>query len=464
MATTTLQNARRALGRYLGYGESMGKDGSAWTTTTNIPASTTVTSTELRDYGYDDFGEGGSGDDFFRNWWIIIHGTNNAQIIRRVKAYDASSGQLTVTGTALSAESGSTDFELHRASPTFMRQALNTVRTTAYPDLHLPLSRSLFTARGQTRYQVPSAIQKKPTAIYVRKALETDFANNILSNPGFEDWTSGSPDNWTVDGDLTVAEEELTTTPKNYMVLEGDSSGKFTNGTTGSAYQVYQTISSPGTHSGQRVSLYIWVYCLEASAITTLIRLNSTDHQGTTADGGVHRGTGWELLTHFEDSLETLTTLRVGFEFASTADSALVVYVDNAIAIVGPTQEPESERNRDYIRNWEYVPTVEGTTARNHVVFTFGFTVKRLLGIDGMDYLSEASSETDTFEIGEPQTELFYAHAAAWMFRQDLWNVTSGDGNLDRTRYREILRDVDRLSVHSMPQPRQRLRIPDWGV
>ena len=59
MATTTLQNARRGLARYLGYGESVGKDGLAWTTTSNISAATTVTSTELADYGFTDFGETG---------------------------------------------------------------------------------------------------------------------------------------------------------------------------------------------------------------------------------------------------------------------------------------------------------------------------------------------------------------------------------------------------------------------
>jgi len=463
MATTTLQNARRGLARYLGYGESVGKDGLAWTTTSNISAATTVTSTELADYGFTDFGETGSGDDLFRNWWVIVHGTNNAQTVRRVLRYDASAGSLTVTGTALSAESGSVDFELHRYSPTLLRQALNTARTTGYPNLHVPISRNTFTATGQTRYQVPSALISKPTAIYLRRALQTDFANNILSNPGFEDWTSGSPDSWTVDGDLTVAEEEQTTSPFNYMIVEGSSSAKLTNGTTGSAYQVYQTISSPATHSGQKISLYIWVYCLEASAITTLIRLNSTDNKGTTALNGLHRGTGWELLTHVVDAPITLTTLRIGIEFAATADTTLTVYVDNAVAVVGPTQEPETERNRDYLRNWEYVPAVEGTTLRNHVVFPYGFPDNRLLVFEGMGRLTEVSDESDTFEIGEPQTELLYAHAATWLFKQDLWNITSGDGQLDVTRYRAAQRDVDELSIYSMPQPRRRLMIADWG-
>ena len=121
MATTTLQTLRRELAAYLGYGEVVGKDGEAWTTTTNIAASTALISTELRDYGFDDFSLPSSGDDALNNLWVIIHGTNNAQEIRRISAYDASAGQLTLTGTSLTAESGSMDFELHRYSPPYLR-------------------------------------------------------------------------------------------------------------------------------------------------------------------------------------------------------------------------------------------------------------------------------------------------------------------------------------------------------
>ena len=78
MATTTLQNLRRELASYLGYFTAVGKDGAAWSTTTNVAASTVVISTELRDAGFDDFGEGGSGDDRWENWHVLLLGTNNA--------------------------------------------------------------------------------------------------------------------------------------------------------------------------------------------------------------------------------------------------------------------------------------------------------------------------------------------------------------------------------------------------
>ena len=48
------------------------------------------------------------------NFWGIILGSNNANVVRRVKSYDASAGALTVYGTNLSAESSAMDFELHK--------------------------------------------------------------------------------------------------------------------------------------------------------------------------------------------------------------------------------------------------------------------------------------------------------------------------------------------------------------
>jgi hypothetical protein len=62
MATSTLQVMRREFAHYLGYAEIVGKDGLAWSTTTNIAASALLISTELRDYGFDDIGDAGVGD------------------------------------------------------------------------------------------------------------------------------------------------------------------------------------------------------------------------------------------------------------------------------------------------------------------------------------------------------------------------------------------------------------------
>ena len=458
MATTTWQTMRRELAAYLGYGEVVGKDGEAWTTTTNIAASTALISTELRDYGFDDFSLPSSGDDALNNLWVIIHGTNNAQVVRRVSAYDASAGQLTLTGTNLSAESGAMDFELHRYSPSYLRYVVNRVLRIAYPQVHLPVTKSLFTARGVTRYDIPSAIIGRPTEIRLQKGLESSFENNILSNPDFEDWTSGSPDSWSATT-LDLAEEESSTSPVNYMVLETGSSVRATS-QTGSTGTLLQSISSPTTHSGQRISLSVWVYSLTAAKIRTQITINSTAHTGTTADGGEHGGTGWELLPHYEDSTTTLSTLAVGISVDSDATDNTEFYIDRAICSVGPLQAPE--QIGELLMNWEYIPETQGSTLRQHVIFPSQFDDNYLLKFHGKGFLSSLSAETDSMEIGSPETDLVYAFAAVEIYRRYASTSPDLDREFNRERLALALNDIERLSNHVMSRgPRRRLKIPD---
>jgi len=456
MATTTLQNLRRELAAYLGYGEMVGKDGEAWTTTSNIGAAATVTSTELRDYGFDDISDAGSGDDIFDNFWVIILGSNNANVVRRVKSYDASAGALTVYGTDLSAESSAMDFEIHKYSPTYLREALNTARLRAYPALHLPVTRQLMTANGQVRYQVPSALIDKPRAIYLERGYTSDFANNILSNAGLETFSSSAFTSWTATN-LDIAQEEATTTPFNYAVLRDGSSARCTSRSS-STGTFLQSISSPGTHSGQRISMSVWVYCLTADIVSTDIKIGSTSNLGTAADGGLHQGTGWELLTHYEDAATTVSSLDVGINVVSSATDNTEFYVDEAICVVGPTQEPEPIADKE-LRNWHYVPQVQGTTLRNEVVFSEHFPDNYRLRFEGLGYLSSLSAETDTVEIGQPETDMLCAHAARLIYQRSGQSTPEAEGAYDSSRLSRVDRDL--FDMMPMPKQRHKLMIPD---
>ena len=460
MATTTLQNLRRELAAYLGYGDIVGKDGSAWTTTTNIGSSTTVASTELRDYGFDDLVGSESGDDLFANWWIIIHGTNNAQAVRRIKNYDASAGQLTVAGTSLTAESGSVDFEIHRYSPSLLLDLVNTARLQAFPVLHKPVMATLSTAVGQTRYQVPASIINKPHTIRVSYGIASDFENQLLTNGDFETWTSSTAaSSWTATT-LDVAQEELTTQPANYAVYRGSYSARCTSQSS-SQGTLAQTISSPSTHSGLRLNLSIWVHCLTASVVSTRIYLNSSETLGTAADGGLHTGSGWELLTSQVDAAVTISSLTVGISVVSTATDNTEFYVDEAILTAGPMQEPE--RTGDALRNWDYIPVMEGTTLRNEIVFPYEFGNNYRLRFEGQAYLSSLSSESDTIEISKPQTELLLAYTTAELFKRRSQQSPDSDDDYDARRYAMSLAEIERLSTHYVRGPRRRLGIPDQG-
>jgi len=463
MATTTLQNLRREFGHYLGYAEILGKDGEAWTTTSTIGAGTTVTSTELTDYGFDDLDTAGDTDDLFQNHWVIIHGTNNAQTVRRIKSYDASAGTITVSGTNLSAESGNVDFEIHKYSPTMLREVLNSARVQAFPMLHVPISKSIYTSENQYRYELPSSIKDRPTSIRLEDGIAAvESGDNILTNPGFETWTdSSTPGTWTVETNLTATQEELTTNPFNYAVFRGQYSAKITNGTTGTQRAVYESFSSPGTYSGQRINFQIWVHSNEASTISTYIKLNSTEHLGSQADGGQHQGSGWELLTHYEDSATTLSTLEIGVEMTAAASTGLVVYLDEAVATVGGRTEAQESGN--ILMNWQYVPEMESTTDRTSIHFPYNLPNLKLLRIQGKNYLTEVSSETDTMEIAKPRTELLYAFAAAELYQRLAQASATFDTNVYAGLRNRAFEEIQRKSIHSQPLGQRRILVPDWS-
>ena len=352
MATTTLAVGRQEFAQYLGYGDIVGKDQLAWTTTTNITTNNLIISTELRDAGLDDLaGVAASGDNSLEGLWVYLPaGTGaNVQASKKVSLYDASAGQLTVLGTALAAESGSVDFELHRYNPTALRDALNRASRIAFPSLHVLVTRYLGTAQSQTRYDVPSTIIDGPDAIYLYRGIPVSHADNILANGDFEDFTSGVPDSWSATT-LDTAEEATTTSPFNFATVDG-SSVRCTS-QSGNTGTLLQTISSPGTHSGQRITFQVWVYCVTASIVSTQITINGSINLGTNVDGGLHRGTGWELLTHFEDAPVTITALTIGVSVLSTATDNSEFYVDSAVCVVGPTQEPETAPVQLF--DWEY--------------------------------------------------------------------------------------------------------------
>jgi hypothetical protein len=456
MATTTYQNARREFARFVGYYELIGKDGDAWTTTTTVGSNTAVISTELRNSGFDDFGSAGSGDDSLENLWILLLGSNNDRVIRRVSSYDASAGQITVTGVDLSAESGSIDFELHRWHPTLIRDKFNDVRRNAFPTLHVPVTRYLFSANNQVRYDVPSAIVRGPDNIYLYKGVPTSHGNNILTNSDFATFSAGVPDSWSATT-LDTAEEEQGTTPFNYATIDG-SAVRCTS-QSGNTGTLLQTISSPGTHSGQRITLQVWVYCLTASVVSTQLTINGTINLGANVDGGLHRGTGWELLTHFENMPVTVSALTVGISVVSTATDNTEFYVDSAVCVVGPSQEPELEPIKLY--NWKYRDDIQGTTTRQHVTFPYELPDNCLLRFEGKDYLSSVSAETDTIEISKPQTDILYAMMARELYEEYVANVPDADRTFSDQRLASAARRLNDVMLHAMKTPKLALNIPD---
>jgi hypothetical protein len=456
VSTTTFEELRQGFGRYLGYGEEMGKDGTAWTTTTNVGSNQNVISTELGDYGFRDPGDAGSGDDLFGDWWVKFNSGNNDDEVRRIASYDASASRLVVSGSVLEAESGAVDFELHKWSPTLLREVLNTARLHAQDILYLPTTRTLFTSPTQTRFSVPSIIIGRPTDIsLVKRVPAGSYADNILSNGDFEDFTGGAPDSWAATT-LDTAQEDASTNPYNYVVFDGKSVRLTSqNGNTGT---LLQTISSPGTHSGQRITLSIWVYCLTASIVSTRITINGSINLGTAIDGGLHTGSGWELLTHYEDAPVTITALTVGLSVLSSATDNTEFYADEAISVVGPLQEPEYSEIP--LADWEFLPQMQGSTLRNEVIFGGPLPNMHLLRFRGRGFLSSVSSDTDIMEIDSDQAQLLYAYAAAELFSRQSFMAGDVDWRFTRAMEDKARRDIVRLEPVGTKGPPRRFQPP----
>jgi hypothetical protein len=161
------------------------------------------------------------------------------------------------------------------------------------------------------------------------------------------------------------------------------------------------------------------------------------------------------------DSNVTISSLTAGISVVSTATDNTEFYVDEAILTVGPSREPDS--SREILHNWDYEPVVIGTTLVNAVRFPYALPDNYLLTFEGKSYLSSVSSESDTMEIGKPQTDLLYAYAASELYRRQGQMSPDSDGNYESSRYALAQADIERLSSHAVRGPKRRIKIPDWG-
>jgi len=202
------------------------------------------------------------------------------------------------------------------------------------------------------------------------------------------------------------------------------------------------------------------VYCLTASVVSTSIVLNGSTTLGTANDGGLHTGNGWELLTSSVDSTVTISSLSVGISIVSTATDNTEFYVDDAICVIGPSQEPVG--GREVLNDWRYEPIMQGTSQRNEVFFPYDLPDNYALRFEGRGYLSSLSAETDTLEIGQPQTDLLVAYAAYLHFERSSYTSPDSEANFDVARRSLAEQDIERLSYHRVRAPRHRMEQPGW--
>ena len=409
MATTTLDTLLpqfgRAIGAFIG----------SFTTTTAIAANTSVVSTELTDSGFNN-------DDALNDTFIKITSANNDDTVRRVTDYTASSGTITVSGTALTSDSSTqATFEIYRYDPDQLRDTLNDARHQAFPRIYQEiLDRTTTGSDDILRYTRPSTIpQNFVRQIYQENRIEAkSYENNLVGtlNCDFENSTIST--DWST-SNITLAAEADTSSPDNWVVFEGTQSGKCTVASS-SVATLFQTVPSSTNYVGEEINIGIWVYSKTASRISAAIKLDSGSVSTSSA---THSGNGWERLTHSLVADGVSSSIQCGVQVSS--GTAFVFYADQLVATAGPPNIPQRLGAR--ITTWRE----EG----DDIVVIGGVVNDRNLLVRGMGHLSSVSSGSDTMEIDERQARYLYNVAATLWFQQDIDQLDVSDLNAAQRRY-----------------------------
>jgi hypothetical protein len=406
MPTTTLNvmlpQFARFIGAYIG----------SFSTTTTISTDTSVISTGLRDAGFTD-------NDSLNDAFIRINGTNNSDVRRMVSDYTGSTGAIAVTGTSLSAESGSVTFELYRYDVDQLVDALNDAREEAFPTLYQEIFDRKITLRGEQRdYARPTSIQPGfVTSIWQEpRVTAKGFGDNMAGTLDCDLEESGT-DDWSVSNGALTKEAE-TSSPDNFMVFDGQRSGKLIPSAS-AVCTAYLTDPNPTNYDGEEINVSLWAYSKTASRLSAAIKVDS----GSATTGTAHSGGGWERLTTSATIGDPSSSISYGPYI--TSGTAFVCYFDEVIAVAGPSEPPRT--TSELVGTWE---------ERGDNLYVRGCGSDRNLLVIGQGLLSSVSSGTDTVEVAGQQLSRLYTYAAAGFLQGDIDQIDESALNAAQRRWR----------------------------
>ena len=406
MATTTTLSAilpklGRRVGAYIG----------SFTTTTAIAANTSVVSTELTDLGFTD-------DDVLNDSFIKITSGNNLNDVRLISDYTASSGTITVTGTALTSDSSTqATFEIYRYDPDQLRDAVNDAANQAFPALYKRIDdRTHTVAPGQARYERPSSIEPGYIRqVYIVPKIESKtFAENIINDQNCDmEASSSALTNWTDSANITAAVEADTTSPNNFMVYRGQRSAKLTCAAS-STGTFTLSVTDPTNYESEELNFSIWVYSKYADLVSPMVQIDSD----SVVTGTAHSGGGWQRLTVSTTSSNVGSTIKVGLNFASNG-SIYTVYADEAILTSGPSEIPKGFES--VVFDW----TEEG----DYLAFLTAPPSHYNLHIVGCGALETLTAGADTITLEPHRVNLLLDYAALTFFEGELDQTSAEDQN-----------------------------------
>lgn len=405
MAETTLISLQQSLSENIGDYESFDTSADGSSDGADLVASALLNLT------------GGVDTDAFEDQYIEINDTDAAVAdgeVRRIDAYVADPDNPTPIMQATFSEqikSGIT-VVLHRFNPVDKKNVIRQAISELYPDLFLP----------------------------VRD--ETLIVDNLLSNSGFETFSSGFT-GWAEVGSPTVTKEST-------IVMHGDASAKIVAGAAVGQLTQAPTINIDELTNDQAESSR-WVYATEPN--TARLRL---DFGNSFSNSPYHSGKDqWELLevdaavpsaaTQVKQICEVAANGTGYFDHGWLAVGRIYEYTLPSSIITGPHRVTQQADEDDVDGPYYQIP--DGGSP----------STGRILRVEGYGVLSRPTTNTGTTEVGEPQVRLIVAYAEMLLWR--LMASPARSSRQDRQGYIDAGRDAaGKVAVlksqHGMKTPR----------
>lgn len=408
MTTTTLISLQQSLSENIGDHESFDASADGDSQGLTVVASALLNLT------------GGVDTDAFENQYLEINDSDataaNGQV-RRIDAYVADPDNPTLRMQSAFGEqikSGITVI-LHRFNPVDKKNVIRQSIVELYPDLFLPIRD------------------------------ETLIVDDLLTNSGFETFSSSIFTGWTTVGSPTLTQEST-------IVMHGASSAKIVS----SASAVGQLTQAPDINidelTNDQVESKRWVYATEPN--TARIRLDFGN--SNLSNSVFHSGRDqWELLELDASVPVTATQVKMICESAISGTSyfdhgwmavgRIYEYTLPTSIITGPHRVTQQADEDDVDGPYYQIP--DGWKP----------TTGRLLRVEGYGVLSQPTTNSGTTEVGEPQVRLIVAYAEMLMWR--LMASPARSSRQDRQGYIDAGRDAaTKVAVlktqHGMKTPR----------
>lgn len=369
-------------------------------TTTSAGSTTTLVDTALTKFG----------DRRLEGWYIRIteNVNGNQYLVRRITAFAAATGTVTVSPAFPGATGSGTDYELHRYEPAEKFKALDDARADVFNDVFQIVRDETITCDGRTtEFAVPTSLGRSPVAVYCEEPINATDQWNLLTSPLMDSLTG-----WTASaGTAEIVQQD----PNDPLVPKYDMACTRLAVPSSTAVTYSQVVANlniddASVAAGRRMVYAKWVYCRTASRVT----LSVVDDSGTLGTSTAHGGKGWELLSVTVDvsaGNSTLLTPRLNV----SSGTALVIWMNRAWFFFGDqlpvrwTREPVSgiEMDASYQKFWLPEAPKKGRQLR-----VVGKAILSALG----DTVS--SQPTATMEVDQQTEKLLFAEAAAVMFRR----------------------------------------------